>query len=154
MEANTKKIVIYSALAIVGIGLSVYTFKKIKNTIQRNRGDRDKPGTPDEQPYNPQTQFKLVKLGQQGYVNVRSTPLVPETMNYLDWLVTPWEYLQDKTKSNLIGKVTTNPVGFVSKEEKGADGYLWYRIQLYKPIGETKYAWVREDAVTIEIKNK
>lgn len=69
---------------------------------------------------------KKVNYGNEGYVNVRSSP---------------------KIDKNLIKKATSNPVGKINKVVQGEDGYAWYEIKI-SGTGQTGY--VREDAVTIK----
>jgi hypothetical protein len=79
-----------------------------------------------------------VNVGSDGYVNVRSSPKVDnENWTRLDFT------------TNLLKKVTTNPVGTITKRVKGEDGYFWYKIQLEKTIGKKSTGYVREDAIEI-----
>lgn len=153
MEAGTKKLLIYGSIGIVSVVGIIVAVNVIKKAVKRHRADVDKPKDQDKEiPFDPTKQYKMVLLGSQKFVNVRTSTAVPEKMNYLDWLITPWEVVT--IDSNLIGKVETNPVGYVQEEQKGKDGYMWYYIRLEKKLNDKTHGWVREDAVKVVIKNR
>jgi len=151
MDAKTKKIIIVGTISVVGLAVLIFGTKAIVNKIKQSKADKDK-GENLNAPYNPDKQYKVAEVGPYGYVNVRTSTEIPEKMDYIDWLITPWEYLT--IKDNLVGKVKTNPIGKILDEKKGGDGYMWYQVSLTKPIGKVTKGWVREDAVKIQIKNK
>lgn len=151
MEAKTKKIIIVGTISVVSLAILILGTKAIVNKVKQSKADKDK-GENLNAPYNPDKQYKVVVLGPSGYVNVRSSPMVPEQLDYYDLAYMPWKFFT--TEDNLLKKVKTSPVGNVISEKKGADGFLWYEIKLIKPIDKATKGWVREDAVKIQIKNK
>lgn len=151
MEKSTKKIIVIGTVTIVGLTATILATRFIIRKIKKSKADKDK-GENLAPAFDPATQYKVANVGTYGFVNVRSSTEIPEQMNYLDWLITPWEVFT--IKDNLLGKVKSNPIGKIINEEKGSDGYTWYQVQLSKPLGKATKGWVREDAIKIQIKNK
>lgn len=51
---------------------------------------------------------------------------------------------------NLIGTVTTNPIGVVTSQTLGGDGYVWYKVRLDEELNGREVGFVREDVITIK----
>ena len=49
----------------------------------------------------------------------------------------------------LIGAIRNNPIGKVTKEVMGTDGYIWYQVELSMPYKGKKEAFVREDVIIL-----
>lgn len=80
-----------------------------------------------------------VILGADGYVNVRSSPMVDNE-----------NWLRADFTNNLLKKVTSSPVGTILKRVKGKDAYYWYELQLETPIDGKPTGYVREDVVELK----
>ena len=52
-------------------------------------------------------------------------------------------------KDNLIGTVTSNPIGTVIKEVIGGDGFVWYQVRLDQSLNGKELGFVREDVITV-----
>ena len=78
-------------------------------------------------------------IGAVGYANIRSSAEVNNKSAWYD----PF--------TNLLGKVSAgSPIGtIISEQYDGFDPPLrWFKVKLSKPIGSTKYGYVRADNVT------
>ena len=132
MNQVTKQRLIYGGIGLVvlsAIGYGVYKYIdkksfKTKSTKQKEKELKKLFGVP-------------VNFSTEGYVNVRSSPKV-DNKGFMDY------------KTNLIAKVSSNPIGTVLDRVKGKDGYFWYKIELRKPVRGITEGYVREDVVDIK----
>lgn len=133
MDAQTKKYLMIAGVATVvlsGAGFGIYHLVKKKSYKTSSSKQKKK----EEQ----KLIDRVVHYGNEGYVNVRSSPKVDnENWGRFDF------------SHNLIQKVSSNPVGNILSRVKGADGYFWYKISLNQPFNGHTTGYVREDAVVI-----
>ena len=153
MNSDTKKIIIAGATVVVlalGTALVVSAVKKKRFQEGRDKRNRD---------FNPNKQYKVAYVGEQGYANIRSSKTAQGgNIASLSGLWDSWtmdtKELADKYENNLIGKVNTGMIGTVINESADSQGHYWYLVNLTVPLkGKTK-GYVRSDVVRIEYKNK
>lgn len=130
-----KKVVKYSiitASSLVVIGVVSHFLRK---KIRRNKLNKPCKGKSCASDINGQ----LLYIAKD-YVNVRDSAMVDDKFQ---------GSLFDFT-DNLIGEVTTNPIGKVISQVTGSDNYTWYKVQLSQPLDGEEIGYVREDVIKLK----
>ena len=122
------KISIIAGVSIAVIGTISYFLRKKIRKSQLNKPCKGKRCVED---INGQTLYIA-----KDYVNVRDSAEVNNKEFPFDWV------------DNLIGEVTTNPIGEVINQVTGADGLNWYKVKLAQPLEGETVGYVREDVIT------
>lgn len=159
MEKSTKQIIIAATLVSVvagGIILTVHLARKskLKRDCKSAGGNWDKKqqrclsesGTTvvlDDQTKE-DIGRKVNTHPTLKYTNVRSSPKIedPSVLGYLGAI------FGSTPTSNIIGRVTQNPVGVIQQSQTSDDGYTWYLVKLNKNLEGKTTGYVREDAIS------
>jgi hypothetical protein len=129
----TKK-QIYIASGVVVAGVATYMiYQAINSRIKKDKNVNE--GKETEHGGGTLVGKTVNYLPSNNFVNVRTSPKV-DSWGGGDW------------GTNLLGKVTTNPVGKI-KSQTLVDSYFWYEISLNTPIKGQLIGYVREDAVKV-----
>lgn len=154
MNDTTKKIIIGASAAILVTGIIILSVKGAKRRGEikdcKNAGgtwDRKKKKCISEE-------GTTLILDEQTKSDIGSKVNVHPTLKYTNVRSTP--KLDDGTcyfgvcfgSNNKLGKVSSSPVGTITKVEQGSDDYNWYKLKLTKSIGGKTTGYVREDAIS------
>jgi hypothetical protein len=144
---NKKQIILLSSVIAIAIGgfITYEVIKKRRNDGKGNNGTKKVKGEGGNVKVSSQTANligKKVSISDLGYTNVRSTASID------DGYIGSWFGL--RVGGNVIGEVSTNPVGTILDTKSGDDGFIWYKIKLNKSIDGISDGWVREDAVNLK----
>tara|TARA_R110000787_G_scaffold44415_5_gene109017 strand:- start:1142 stop:1609 length:468 start_codon:yes stop_codon:yes gene_type:complete len=153
MKTNTKIIIGASAAILIagGIILSINLSKKrkIKKACKSTGGKWD-----NKSKTCLSSDGSVVVVEEQTKNDIGKTVNVHPTLKYTNVRSSPKidngiiQFFGIGIGGNLLGKVTSSPVGVISQVEKGDDDYNWYKINLSKPLNDNTSGYVREDAIS------
>jgi hypothetical protein len=131
MNKQTKNILIVAGITVFLVGGTYLAYKIYQNNNKPKNDDEGKDDPKTE--VNPEANKGKFAHIKGEYVNVRKSP---EVNNGLI--------------NNLLKKETESPIGVVLRQDKGKDGYTWYKLRLAKPVGYINEGYVREDVITLK----
>ena len=126
-----KKVVKISIIAGVSLAIIGTVSYFVRKKIRKNQLDKPCKGKSCAEDINGQNLYIA-----KDYVNVRDSAEVNNKELPFDWV------------DNLIGEVSTNPIGTVISQVTGADGLNWYKVKLAQPLEGEEVGYVREDVIT------
>lgn len=126
-----KKVVKVSIIAGVSLAIIGTVSYFVRKKIRKNQLDKPCKGKSCAEDINGQNLYIAKKT-----VNVRDSAEVNNKEFPFDWV------------DNLIGEVSTNPIGKVIGQVTGADGLNWYKVKLTQPLEGETVGYVREDVIT------
>lgn len=126
-----KKVVKVSIIAGVSLAIIGTVSYFVRKKIRKNQLDKPCKGKSCAEDINGQNLYIAKKT-----VNVRDSAEVNNKELPFDWV------------DNLIGEVSTNPIGKVIGQVTGADGLNWYKVKLTQPLEGETVGYVREDVIT------
>jgi len=121
----------YSIIGLLSLTATIFITRTVRRKVRKNKLDKPCRGKQCVEDVNGKLLY-LVK----SYVNVRDSAEVNNKDLPFDWV------------DNLIGEVTTNPIGRVINQVTGSDNLNWYKIELTQPLDGETIGYVREDVVS------
>lgn len=158
MNKSQKNKLIITATSVIAVAVGIAVISKVIKKRRWEGRDRDR-----DHEYNPNTEIRLAYVGEQGSTNIRKTPEVTskyaQVTNASWWIgvltLNPASQTQATIESsNLIGTATSGLIGEIVADQKGVDGFRWYKVALVQPLSGQTVGWVREDVTMVKIEKK